>query len=239
MSKLRIRKDLDTLSQDERDMIVKAFQYIISLKPDHENSYYTIAGYHGLPAPVYCRHGSVLFPTWHRAYLLRLENALRSAPGCDDAALPYWNERSNASLEKGLPDLFTQKDYKFKDGQSIPNPLFSYKLQQDVHDLDVEGKDKPNGHTKPKGYDTVRYPYSGLVSSDFNTQTLDHNVEVNELPAGQPTELLNGNVTRWLNLKGFNNHKGDEIKAGIADNYKECLDAPNYTVFLNSQSASD
>ncbi|KAK1481787.1 hypothetical protein CTAM01_13845 [Colletotrichum tamarilloi] len=245
MSTLRIRKDLATLDQDELDTLIRAFQYIISLKPDDKddknakNSYFTIAGYHGLPAPIYCQHGNVLFPTWHRAYLLRLENALRSAPGCSNLALPYWNEWSNESMEKGLPDLFTQKDYKFKDGTSIPNPLFSYTLQEGVHDLDDQKKDLPDGYTKPKGYETVRYPYSGLVSSDFNTQTSDHNAQVNKLPPGKPTELLNGNVTRWLNLKIFKNYKGEEVNAGIAQNFKECLDAPNYTVFSNANSAQD
>ncbi|KXH64923.1 hypothetical protein CNYM01_04192 [Colletotrichum nymphaeae SA-01] len=219
MSKLRVRKDLATLNQDELDTLVRAFQHIISLKPDEKNSYFTIAGYHGLPAPMYCQHFTVLFPTWHRAYLLRLENALRSAPGCSDLALPYWNETSN--------------------GTKVSNPLFSYKLQEDVHDLDGNGKDLSNGYTKPKGYDTVRYPYSGLVSSDFSAKTSDHNAEVNKLPPGQPTELLNGNIKRWLNLKAFANHEGQTVPAGIANNFKECLKAPNYTVFSNAYSAQD
>ncbi|KAK1461365.1 hypothetical protein CMEL01_15001 [Colletotrichum melonis] len=239
MSKLRIRKDIDTLSHDELDTLVKAFQHIISLKPDDKNSYFTIAGYHGLPAPMYCQHRTVLFPTWHRAYLLRLENALRSAPGCSDLALPYWNETSSSSVKKGLPDIFTRKDYIFKDGTSVPNPLFSYKLQEDVHDLDNEGNDKSNGYTKLRGYDSVRYPYSGLVSSDFSSKTLEHNVEVNKLPPGQPTALLNGNVMRWLNLETFENWEGKTIPAGIADGFKKCLNAPNYTVFSNTASAQD
>ncbi|KAI3543585.1 hypothetical protein CSPX01_06241 [Colletotrichum filicis] len=239
MSKLRIRKDIDTLSHDELDTLVKAFQHIISLKPDDKNSYFTIAGYHGLPAPMYCQHRTVLFPTWHRAYLLRLENALRSAPGCSDLALPYWNETSSSSVKKGLPDMFTRKDYIFKDGTSVPNPLYSYKLQEDVHDLDKKGKDKSNGYTKLRGYDSVRYPYSGLVSSDFSSKTLKHNVEVNKLPPGQPTALLNENVMRWLNMETFENWEGKTIPAGIADGFKECLNAPNYTVFSNTDSAQD
>ncbi|KAK1467601.1 hypothetical protein CCUS01_07132 [Colletotrichum cuscutae] len=93
-------------------------------------------------------------------------------------------------------------------GTSVPNPLFSYKLQEDVHDLDNEGNDKSNGYTKLRGYDSVRYPYSGLVSSDFSSKTLEHNVEVNKLPPGQPTALLNGNVMRWLNLETFENWEG-------------------------------
>ncbi|KAK1622988.1 hypothetical protein BDP81DRAFT_485251 [Colletotrichum phormii] len=100
----------------------------------------------------------------------QLINAFRSALGCSNVALPYWNERS------------------------------------------TEGKDFPNGYRKPKGYDTVRYPYSGL------------------LPPEQATEFLNGNVTRWLNPKAINNSRGYEIRVELVANYKECLDAPNYNL---------
>ncbi|KAK7458621.1 hypothetical protein Landi51_01444 [Colletotrichum acutatum] len=127
MSKPRVRKDLATLNQDELDTLVRAFQHVISLKPDDKISYFTIAG----------------------------------------------------------------------------------------HDLDGQGKDFSDGYTKPKGYETVRYPYSGLVSADFNTKTSDHNAEVNNLPPGKPTELLNGNITCWLNLKIFKNYKGEEAQRGL------------------------
>ena len=67
-----------------------------------------IGGYHGEPFRGagwgnasywggYCNHGNVLFPTWHRAYLLRLEDALRSIPGCEDVTLPFWDETSDES----------------------------------------------------------------------------------------------------------------------------------------------
>ncbi|CAF3598182.1 unnamed protein product [Fusarium graminearum] len=82
----------------------------MELPPDDNNSYFTIAGYHGLPEPQYCYHGVVLFPTWHRAYLCRLEDALRTAPGCEDLALPYWDEASNETKEEGIPRIFTDKE---------------------------------------------------------------------------------------------------------------------------------
>ena len=53
-----------------------------------------LGGYHGEPfrgagwgsSPYwggYCNHGNVLFPTWHRVYVLKLEEALQSMPGCE------------------------------------------------------------------------------------------------------------------------------------------------------------
>ncbi|KAF4635534.1 hypothetical protein G7Y89_g2569 [Cudoniella acicularis] len=67
------------------------------------NSFFYIAGLHGQPFRGagyanrdwwggYCHHGNVLFPTWHRAYLLHLEEALRKISGCENIALPYWNQ---------------------------------------------------------------------------------------------------------------------------------------------------
>ncbi|KAL0941713.1 uncharacterized protein CTRU02_204476 [Colletotrichum truncatum] len=232
MPKTHIRKDIEELSPEERDLVVRAFHHIKNLEPEDPNSFFTIAGYHGLPEPIFCRHASVLFPTWHRAYLLRLENALRTAPGCANLALPYWNETSQRTLEQGLPKIFTDESYDFVDGTSIPNPLFSYKMQQAV-----DGGSKGKDNAKPVGYNTVRYPYSGLVSADFAEKTKIHNETVDSLGPGKPTALLNENVTRWLTFQRFENHKGEIIYAGEADNFKQCLDAPNYTVFSNVKSA--
>ena len=63
-----------------------------------------IGGYHGEPFRGagttdgqtwwggYCEHGTVLFPTWHRAYLHRLEKALQSIEGCEGVMQPFWDE---------------------------------------------------------------------------------------------------------------------------------------------------
>ncbi|RGP63918.1 tyrosinase [Fusarium sporotrichioides] len=234
MTDLRVRKDVRKLSHQERDNIVGAFKHIMELPPDDENSYFTIAGYHGLPEPQYCYHGVVLFPTWHRAYLRRLEEALRTAPGCEDLALPYWDEASNETKEGGIPRLFTDKTYRFQDGSSIPNPLRSYTLQKGI--VDVE--DSKNGKdTKPEGYQTVRYPYSGLVSDRFADRTKIHNSALNEKAPDEVTKILNDNVIRWLHLQKFQNYEEKWISSGEKDNYVNCLEAPNYTVFSNTTSA--
>jgi len=228
----RVRKDIQKLTPQERDTLIRAFQHIVSLDPDHENSYFTIAGYHGLPG-FYCYHETILFPTWHRAFLLRLENALRSAPGCGDLALPYWNEISQDTIEHGIPTIFTDKNYRFVDGSSIPNPLFSYKMQQTIED----GGDNTN--TKPEGYQTVRYPYSGLVSGKWTQKTAFHNAAVDQNPPEKVLGILNDNIKMWLTAETFENHEGKTITAGEAAKFKKCLDAPNYTVFSNVRSAAN
>ncbi|CEI70796.1 unnamed protein product [Fusarium venenatum] len=234
MTELKVRKDVRKLSDQERDTVIRAFKHIMELPPDDENSYFTIAGYHGLPEPQYCYHGVVLFPTWHRAYICRLEESLRTAPGCEDLALPYWDEASNKTREEGIPRLFTDREYTFQDGASILNPLCSYKLQKGIVDVDDK---KTSKDTKPVGYQTVRYPYSGLVSDKFADRTKVHNSALDGKTPDEVTKILNQNVIRWLHLQKFQTYNEKWISAGEKDNYVNCLEAPNYTVFSNATSA--
>jgi tyrosinase len=127
-----------------------------------------IGGYHGEPFRGagwgssnywggYCNHGNILFPTWHRAYLMRLEQALQSIPGCADVMLPFWDETSPASLQKGIPSALTDDTFPL-DGATIPNPLRSFVFNRAI--VDHINGDNPN-YGKPDGYETVRYPLSG------------------------------------------------------------------------------
>ena len=165
--------------------LIRAFRGIQALPPDNPDSFSLISGFHGMPwrglgaeDPTwwggYCWHGSVLFPTWHRAYLLRLENALRSITGCQDVTLPFWDEIANLVSDgpiKIIPSVLTSPTFEL-DGRTH-NPLYSYTLQQAMTDA-VEN----NRYKKPVGYETVRYPLSGeyrAVATSFpcyNFQTL-------------------------------------------------------------------
>ncbi|KAH7012547.1 uncharacterized protein B0I36DRAFT_399102 [Microdochium trichocladiopsis] len=184
MGGLRIRKNIRDLKPTEMDNLIRAFHHIMNVLPvTDNNSYWKLAGYHGVPAPFYCYHGVVLFPTWHRAYLLQLENALRSAPGCgNDVTMPYWDEIAAINQTEGLPKIFTTKEYRYSYGKgSIPNPLFSYKFGAGVDDRgDMEhGVNDPSRYSKHKGYSTVRYPYSGLVGlAEDRERTVKHNSDV-------------------------------------------------------------
>jgi hypothetical protein len=148
----------------------RAWKQIKELPPDDPNSFFTLGGYHGEPfrGPGetdqqywggYCHHNNVLFPTWQRVYLLKLEEALRTVPGREDVTLPYWDETSAASQANGIPWALTQQTVEL-DGETIQNPLRSFAFTADIVDR-VSG-DK-SVCTKPTGYETVRYPLTGLV----------------------------------------------------------------------------
>lgn len=155
--------------------LIRAFRGIQALPPNNQNSFFCIAGYHGEPfrGPGqtdpswwggYCWHGTVLFPTWHRAYVLRIENALRSIPGCADVTLPFWDELVNPDVP--IPAILTTRPLPFAVDGETDNPLYSYTLQRALVDI-VQGQNAR--YSKPVGYETVRYPLSG-----WHCVLLDH-----------------------------------------------------------------
>ncbi|KAK3988941.1 hypothetical protein QBC44DRAFT_292029 [Cladorrhinum sp. PSN332] len=255
----RTRKDIEKLSDEELDTLVKAFDYIQKLPTDHPDSFFQIAGYHGMPFrgagwgnPTwwggYCNHGNILFPTWHRAYLLRLEEALRTAPGCADFTMPFWNQlkkRTNKDDPKFLytgspPKVFLARQWTWltgpEKGTVIDNPLFSYKLGKSIVDNTSRATDVTN-YSKGINYETVRYPFSGLVGVSTKKKTEEHNRMLSEQGDDHTNGLLVKNVINWLNLDKINNYNIDQFNAGIGNDLENCINAPNYTVFSNTTSA--
>lgn len=223
------------------DDLIRAWIGIKSLPVDDLNSFFIIGGYHGEPFEGqgatlkqywggYCNHGNVLFPTWHRVYVLRIEEALQSFE--PDVMMPYWDETSEETLRLGIPKVLTEEKYEL-DGVLVDNPLQSYIFQKDV--MDVKGESL---YSKPEGYKTVRYPLSGLVG----TQAAQEKTEIhnNKFPNHtENTALLNENVRAWL-ISGSTSDKSSKPKTtGTAYKYFRCLDAPNYTAFSNVVSASE
>ena len=249
-SGVRVRRSLQDLQDDYNngkkkplEDLVRAWKGIKDLPPDNPNSFFVIGGYHGEPFRGagwgnstywggYCNHGNVLFPTWHRMYLLRLENALRSIPGCHDVTQPFWDETSADSLKNGVPSALTDEFFEL-DGNKIPNPLRSFVFNKNIVD-NISG-DNPN-YSKPKGYETVRYPLSGLVG---NTQEQQQTKEHNALFPDCATNVkhLNTNIVNWLTSTVVVD--GQTLTNGVADQFKACLSAPNYTVFSNTTSAAE
>ncbi|MFA0812345.1 tyrosinase family protein [Microbulbifer epialgicus] len=89
---LRVRRNISKLSEKELFKFKKAFQGILSKSPNDPQSYYQLAGIHWLPKPnAYCRHHENGYNPWHRIYLLKFEDALRSIEGCEDVTMPYWD----------------------------------------------------------------------------------------------------------------------------------------------------
>ncbi|RAK90889.1 Di-copper centre-containing protein [Aspergillus costaricaensis CBS 115574] len=249
MSPFRLRKNIAALEEKERDDLVLAFHLLQKEGPGtaespNEDSFYTIAGYHGQPFRGagygnrdwwggYCHHGNVLFPTWHRAYVLRLEDALRKVAKMPNLALPYWDEFADSLV----PKIFTQRKYTLPNVGEIDNPLYSYKLSQGFFDnLGRIASDKSGtttrrvDYSKPKKYETVRCPYSGLVGKDDKDATENYNATISEADA---TKRLNENVFYWLRSPATNRVPGMR-QLYINAAWK----APNYTVFSNTTSAA-
>jgi tyrosinase len=246
---LRIRRSILELQDDYTkghkkplEDLMRAWKGIKDLPPDHPRSFFRLGGYHGEPFRGagwgsasywggYCNHGNVLFPTWHRVYLLKLEEALRSIPGCEDVVLPYWDETSEDSLTKGIPWALTQKDFVL-DGETIPNPLRSFVFNRNIKDH--ISTDDPD-YSKPAGYETVRYPLSGLVGPSDIAKTKAHNAQFPDYQLN--VKLLDQNIVAWLTSAIVVD--GKVIPTNVDKKFRDCLNAPNYTVFSNTTSAAE
>lgn len=244
---LRVRQSLGELQQQylsgnkaPLEAVMRAWKGIKDLPPDDPRSFYVLGGYHGEPFRGagwgnstywggYCMHGNVLFPTWHRVYLFMLEEAMRSIPGCQDVTLPFWDETDADTLQNGVPWALTAETFEL-DGQTIPNPLRSFVLPQNI--VDHISGDSPN-YSKAKGYETVRYPLSGLVGTDADkAKTAAHNAQWT--PA-QAVVLLNQNIVNWM-TSAITVEGTPVTLNSIAQQFQDCLNAPNYTVFSNTSS---
>lgn len=232
------------------ERLVCAWNYVKNLPPEHPNSFFKIAGYHGEPfdnppAHVeakyywggYCQHGNVLFPTWHRAYLLKLEEALLSCGDTDfpSLALPFWNTTNELSQSRGLSPFFTDPCFHFN-GEEVPNPFLNFTLPENLDDNspnDISDNGLGPYYKKHKGYTTVRYPLSGLVGNEKVRKLTECYNE--SFSPERRVELLNENVKTWIN--GPENKPTGDI-SGIYKKYLYCLNAPNYTVFSNTTSAN-
>jgi tyrosinase len=230
------------------DAVMRAWKGIQDREPDDPGSFFVIGGYHGEPFRGagttdgqtwwggYCEHGTVLFPTWHRAYLHRLEKALQSIPGCESVMQPFWDECDPRARRDGLPGVFTDSTYTFADGTTIPNPLKSYTLPIEITDkVTNEVTGDSSVYTKPKGYSTVRYPLSGLMGNPCDVALSEaHNAKYPE--DNQNTEYLDGIVTRWLNAQPFKPSPEWNPQGKDYDKFHWSLLTSTYTLFSNTTS---
>ncbi|HEX8646234.1 MAG TPA: tyrosinase family protein [Thermoleophilaceae bacterium] len=239
-SLIEIQAEYDRGDKASLEMVMRAWKGIKELPADDPRSFFIIGGFHGEPFrdqgvtnPAwwggYCQHGTVLFPTWHRAYLHALETALQSIPGCREVMLPFWDETSPDSLSGGLPGALTWETFEL-DGQVIPNPLRSFVLPVEI----VDAVPADNSiYSKPAGYETVRYPLSGLVGTPSDrAATAAHNARFADYDKN--VELLNGNVTTWLTAQPVVG--GQPIGGFVQQKFVRSMDAPNYTLFSNTTS---
>lgn len=177
------------------NLFLQAMDEMMQLSPTDYRSYYQIAGIHGLPYipyrdsinesystdPAsmggwagYCQHGSVLFPTWHRAYMLLIEKTMMELSEtiagryanetlrqeyqiiAEQLRFPYWDWSSNITSEVGVPTILIQETVDvivppFGETKTISNPLQGFTAPVDIG--------KPMGCKGCNPYDT---PYEVL-----------------------------------------------------------------------------
>ncbi|KAK1752501.1 hypothetical protein QBC47DRAFT_59111 [Echria macrotheca] len=162
---VQMRQEIRQLEQDKEQWTL----YILGLSmlqfTDQSSpmSWYGLTGIHGIPHKTwggvgptpgnektgYCTHSSVLFPTWHRPYLVLYEQVLyglvqsiaalwpegdakvKYKAAAEKFRIPYWDWASTPpSGQSVLPASVGEQPYIDIDGpsgmQRIANPLFAY-----------------------------------------------------------------------------------------------------------------
>ncbi len=233
-----LQEEYDSGNKKPLEDVVRAWKGIKELPADDPRSFFVLGGYHGEPFQIrpevdalsptdiyaywggYCNHGNVLFPTWHRIYVLKLEEALQSiVPG---VMMPFWDETDTYTLANGIPSILTQPTFEL-DGNRIQNPLQSFVVPENVND-DYWGDNQKGEHSpyyKPAGYETVRYPLSGLVGNpEDKAATEVHNAKYRDEETN--TTLLNQNVRVWLHGGDPTPSDPDPHGTGVFQNYQQC-----------------
>jgi len=118
---MRTRPNINCLSTEQLHDLREALAGLYALPASDPQGFANLAGFHGGPPTSYCRHGAPGFFTWHRAYLMAFENALR-AIRCD-VVLPYWDWSSGPST--GVPAACRDATYVNRAGATVANPLYA------------------------------------------------------------------------------------------------------------------
>ncbi|CAG8612025.1 18057_t:CDS:2 [Dentiscutata erythropus] len=202
------------------DLLVQSYQALFDRPYEDMRSFYQIAGIHGLPYSAYdgvtggahqyhndtdwaigrwggyCHHGDVLFPPWHRPYMLLIESQLineakkialqypdnereKYVEAANQLRHPYWDWADLKAI-KGVPDFFISLEIELNTPtgkKNVTNPLKRYYLPVNLSYPLANGQnptDKPNytlpsmdfNPFTPAGYPTVRHPNSKYENQD-------------------------------------------------------------------------
>ena len=139
-------------------------------------------------------------------------------------ALHYWDASSKDSKSEGLPHIVTA-EYVHIDGEYLPNPLSKFKLPVPIKDDVPTSDENSQFYEKEAGYDTCRYPYSGIRSpAEAKAAALAHNKYIDGRDETAQS-LLQANVINWLSK-------------GVAKELEDCLDTTDYNPFSNTSSVA-
>lgn len=122
---LRYRRKVQRLKAGQLRLLRRAHKAVMEIGDDR--GYSRWAGIHGLPLPIGCSnaHGTPFFLPWHRAYLYRLERAMRDQ--VPDAMLAWWDWRTPADRESRLPRAYAEEE-----AGDEANPLFSARVSDEA-----------------------------------------------------------------------------------------------------------
>jgi tyrosinase len=146
---VRHRPNIEEMTAPQVEALRDAFSALMAEDRDDDRGYVHFAAQHGLPLPFECgiAHGRPAFLPWHRAYLLRFEQALRDTG--HDVMLPWWDWTTT----QGLPNAYAESQRP--DGS--PNPLYSAAISERAR---AEGARSEDEETRAlAGFEsTVRQP---------------------------------------------------------------------------------
>ncbi|KAJ7495027.1 tyrosinase [Mycena latifolia] len=217
--------------QDQFSLYIQALhwaaEHIYGQEQPDVDSFFSIAGIHGLPYQIwdasgqqpvdpeawegYCTHGNVLFPTWHRPYMLLFEQALQRAAIAiaatytvdqdrfTAAALqlrqPYWDWASNSLPPPEVISL-DQVSIIAPNGQTIQvdNPLRRYTF----HPIDPSFPDPYSGWQT-----TLRHPDSTDPDATDDVDDLTSTLQSAQRQLRTKTYNLLTRVRTW---PAFSNH---------------------------------
>jgi tyrosinase len=184
--------DLQTNHGDVFNMLLLALQGVQNVAENDDVSWYQVSGIHGYPyvpwqedpdfVPAtpgrgYCTHSSSIFTTWHRPYLLLLEqllcdqarliaqqfqgdDAARYQAAAEEVRIPYW-DWSSTSTRSRIPAAVKQASISVNapsGPETITNPLFSYKFLS------------PQPSDSGLGAETVRSSTDDQLANSFDSR---------------------------------------------------------------------
>ena len=154
------RQSVSRLTEEELSRLREAYSAAIEIQDERGFNYH--AGIHGLPLPVYCRHGrpgirDPLFLPWHRAYLYFFELALRDL--IPSVTLPWWDWSSEAARTSGILGAYTTERV-----EDTSNPLYSVPIPESVQQQGTAlGIQQPPTETFRRPRDPFELPTPAFV----------------------------------------------------------------------------
>jgi len=202
-------------------LYIRALQSLQSVDEVQDGSFFGIGGIHGQPyvawngatgsfAPGkwpfggYCTHGSALFPTWHRPYVLLIEQLLQQlaiaaasqftvdTQSWKDAAVqfrvPYWDWAKNSVPPDAVINSPTLTITNF-DGSSVQvdNPIMHYRFKNTPLPFDPPFDQIPTTLRHPDSNGNENIPELQDALSSIQTQTSDDTMALLNMVHDWPT----------------------------------------------------